>query len=148
MVCLRRDDPSASLKTLSPDLVAANLKVFVNRSQNPLFSEYVQRKLVQAGIHSHVTHIVSTQTDVQFQVLAGNGWGLVHESLKLDPDLKHMTIAGVQMRVRTAFVSNQNQEHPMFPLLAFRLAAICQSKPMELRTVAAVSARAPLRLAS
>lgn len=148
MVCLRRDDAFASAKSLSPGSVAANLKIFVNRSQNPLFFEYIQRKLVQAGIHPHVTHLVSTQTDVQFQVLAGNGWGLVHQSLKLDPDLKHMTITGVPLRVRTAFISNKNQEHPMFPLLAFRLAATCQSKRLELRTVDEVPGRAPLRPAS
>ncbi len=48
-VCLRKDDPCGTEKSLSPASVSANLKIFVNRSQNPLFSDYVKRKLGSAG---------------------------------------------------------------------------------------------------
>ncbi len=150
LVCLRRDDKHSGERSLSPASVSANLKISVNRKQNPLFYEYVRRKLLKSGIHPYITHVVSTQADVQLQVSAGNGWGLVHESLRLEPDLMHLKITGLSLRVRTAFISHTNQDHPLFPLLAYRLAATCENKPTELKRRPAIvlPAGSALRLAS
>ena len=133
LVCLREDDPHARSTSLSHQCVAAHLHVFVSRAQNPVFSKSLERKLANANIHARPTHFVSNPSDVQFQVQAGNGWGLVHESLNLEQGLVRRPIEGVPLRVRTAFISRKNQEHPLFPLLAFRLATKCENKPIELR---------------
>ena len=149
LVCLRRDDPYGTEKSLSPASVSANLKIFVNRSQNPLFSDYVKRKLSSAGINPRAMHLVATPADMQLQVQAGNGWGLVHESLKLDPDLTRLKITGVPIRVRTAFISHKNQDRPLFPLLAFRIAATCERRPLDFKRAAAeVHTGEHIRLAS
>jgi DNA-binding transcriptional LysR family regulator len=133
LICLREDDPHARSKNLSHQCVAAHLRVFVNRAQNPMLSMAIERKLAAANIQVRPTHFVSNPSDVQFQVQAGNGWGFVHESLKLEQGLVRRPIEGLPLRVRTAFISRKNEEHPLFPLLAFRLATTCENKPMELR---------------
>ncbi len=133
LVCLREDDPHAQAAKLSHRCVAAHLRVFVNRTQNPLFIKAIEGKLAAAGIQVNPTHFVSTPNEMQFQVLAGNGWGLVHESLKLDEGLVRLPIEGLPLRVSTAFISHKNQEQPLFALLAFRIAASCGNAPPELK---------------
>ena len=127
LLCMRADDPHAAESQIPISAVNQHLRIFVARAQNPLFSEQLERKLRRAGVEVRSTSFVSTPSDIQFQVQAGHGWGLVHESLKLDSDLVKKRVEGLSLWVKTAFICHRTQERPVLPLLAYRLAKTCQN---------------------
>jgi DNA-binding transcriptional LysR family regulator len=125
LVCLRRDDPLAKGLTLPQNAIAARLCILFGRVHQPLFYDALVRKFAKFGIELHPSDFVSAPAEMQYLVKSGKGFGLVQESVKLDPELTMMSIAGINLTVTTGFICHPAQIRPVLPMLAYRMERQC-----------------------
>jgi DNA-binding transcriptional LysR family regulator len=126
LVCMRADDPLAALETIPQDVIEDRLRIMVAKVHHPLFYDKLIRKLSKAGIHLNPSAFVSAPAEMQFLVESRKGWGLVRESTPLPQHLVTRSIAGLPIKITTAFVCRQEQQRPVLPLLAYNLSKRCE----------------------
>ncbi len=126
-VCLRADDPLAAAEAVPQAFVAERLRIVFDRSHHPLFYDKLIRKFDKAGIDLHPSECVSSPAELQYLVELGLGLGLVRESATLLPELTKRRIAGLDLKISTAFICLHEEARPALPLLGFRMASRCKS---------------------
>jgi len=62
---------------------------------------------------------------MQFLVKMGYGFGLVRESTPIAPELTTRSVAGLNLRITTAFVCHPAEQRPVLQLLAYRISKRC-----------------------
>jgi hypothetical protein len=65
---------------------------------------------------------------MEFLVKTQRCFGIVREHIPLDPELTVRPIAGVDLRLGTALVCHRDQQRPVFPMLAYRMAKRCEQR--------------------
>jgi hypothetical protein len=125
LVCLRRDDPLARFESLSKNHIEDRLRIAFSRDHHPLCYDEILRKFAKAKIRLTPTDFVSSPTDMQFLVKIGAGFGMMLETVPLDPELTLRSIAGLSIHVKTAFICLPDHQRPVLPLLASRMAKMC-----------------------
>ena len=138
LVCLRRDDPLASLESIPKTHIEDRLRIAFSRVHHPLCYDEIMRKFAKAKIRLTATDSVSSPTEMQFLVKLGAGFGLMLESVPLDSELTLRSIAGLSIHLKTALICLPDHQRPVLPLLASRLAKMC--------AVGSVGAEPPLQL--
>lgn len=128
LICLRRDDPFAHLSEIPKAAIAERLQVFFNRDNHPALYDRLLRQFKKAGIELHPTETYSARSEMQFLIKTQRCFGIVREHIPLDPELIARPIAGVDLSVTTALVCYREQERPVFPMLAYRMAQQCAKK--------------------
>lgn len=128
LICLRRDDPFASERELPKVAVAERLRIFFNRDCHPALYDRLIRQFKKAGMELHLTEMYSARSEMQFLVKTERCFGIVRENVPLDTELTVRPIAGVDIRVTTALVCHRDQQRPVFPMLAYRMAQQCAEK--------------------
>ena len=126
LVCLRRDDPVASLESVPADVASDRLSILFGRDHHPHLYDELMRKLGKSGIEVHPSEFVSSPAEMQFLVKTRRCFGLVRENAPLDPALTRLPIEGVRLRVSTAFVCHPEQKRPVVPILAYRVSKRCE----------------------
>jgi DNA-binding transcriptional LysR family regulator len=125
LLCLRRDDPFASAKEIPKEAIAARLRILFSRDYHPALYDEVLRKFKTAGIELRPTETYSAPAEMQFLVKTLHCFGLVREQVPLDPELTVRLIPGMDLRYRTALICHCDQQRPVFPMLAYRMAQRC-----------------------
>lgn len=128
LICLRRDDPFANYSEIPKAAIAEKLRVFFNRDYHPALYDRLLRQFRKAGIELHPTEIYSARPEMQFLVKTQQCFGIVRENIPLDADLTVRPIAGANLSIATALVCHREQERPVFPMLAYRMAQLCAKK--------------------
>jgi len=149
LVCLRGDDPLASLESIPKTHIEDRLRIAFSRVHHPLCYDEIMRKFAKAKIRLTPTDSVSSPTEMQFLVKIGAGFGLMLESALLDPDLTRRSISGVSIHVKTAFICLADTQRPVLPLLALRIAKMFADEAemsRKKRPVGSVGAEPPLQL--
>jgi DNA-binding transcriptional LysR family regulator len=126
LVCLRKDDPLAGLDALPREVIANRLKVFFDRSHQPMFYDKAMRRFAKHGIHLNPTEFVPDPAEMQFLIRRSKNMGLLLESTNLSPDLVFKKVDGVSLKITTALICLKNQQRPVLPILAFKLNEKCQ----------------------
>lgn len=121
LVCMRADDPLSALETIPVEAIEDHLRIVVSRVHHPMFYDNLVRKFSKAGVHLNPSSFVSSPSEVPFLVESRKGLGLVRESATLPQNLVTRKIAGLPIKVTTAFVCSQEQQRPVLPLLAYNL---------------------------
>ena len=127
-LCMRRDDPFASAAEVPKEAIAKHLRILFSRDSHPDLYDQVLRKFAKAGIALHPTVSYSAPGEIQFLIKTVRCFGLVRECTSLDPDLISRPIPGVDLRYRTALISHLDQQRPVFPMLAYRMAQKCAAE--------------------
>ncbi len=125
LVCLRKDDPSASYAEIPAAEISRRLQVMFERAVHPALYDALDRRLSGGGVRLKPSRHVTHPADMQFLVAERIGFGLCRASADLHPDLTLRPIAGVSLRIKTAIVCHRNYPRPFLPILAFRLASVC-----------------------
>lgn len=125
MVCLRCDDPLAREESIPRDHLADRLRILFPQTHHPLLYDYLMRRFSKARIALKPTAFVSAPAEMQSLVKAGAGFGLIHETSPLDPELTRRSISGLSLHVKTAFICHPAPQRPVLPLLAFRMSKLC-----------------------
>jgi DNA-binding transcriptional LysR family regulator len=149
LVCLRRDDPLARHESLSKIQIEDHLRILCARAHQPLFYDEVLRKFAKAKIRLTPTDFVASPNEMQFLIKLGAGFGLMLESVPLDPELTLRCVAGVSLHVKTAFICPTDTQRHVLPLLASRLAKMCadvDEMSGKKRPVGSVGVELPLQL--
>ena len=126
LVCLRADDPLAALEMIPREAIQDRLSIIFAKVHHPLFYDKLMRKMAKAGIHLRPSAFVSAPAEMQFLVQSKKGLGLVRESTPLSDQLVTRPIAGLPIRITTAFVCREEQQRPVLPLLAYNLSTRCK----------------------
>lgn len=151
MVCLRRDDPLAQEESIPQELIADRLRIGLARIHHPLLYDEVMRKFAKAKILLNPTEFVSSPAEMQFLVKMGAGFGLIRETVPLDPELTRRSISGLSLQVKTAFICHPTQPRPVLPLLAYRMAKLYAGKAEmngKKRPCGSVGVQLPLQIPS
>jgi DNA-binding transcriptional LysR family regulator len=127
-VCLRRDDPFASAPEIPTAAISERLIIFFNRDYHPALYDRLLRQFKKAGIALHPTETYSARTEMEFLVKTQRCFGIVREHVPLDPELTVRPIAGLNVRLATALVCHRDQQRPVFPMLAYRMAQQCAQR--------------------
>jgi DNA-binding transcriptional LysR family regulator len=117
LVCLRRDDPLAREECIPQELIADRLRIVLAQVHHPLLYDELMRKFAKAKILLKPTEFVSSPADIQFLVKMGAGFGLIRETVPLDPELTRRSISGLSLQVKTAFICHPTHPRPVLPLL-------------------------------
>jgi DNA-binding transcriptional LysR family regulator len=149
LVCLRRDDPLAREESIPQELIADRLRIGLARKHHPLLYDEVMRKFAKAKILLKPTEFVSSPAEMQFLVKMGAGFGLIRETVPLDPELTRRSISGLSLQIKTAFICHPTR--PVLPLLAYRMAKLYAGKAEmngKKRPSGSVGAQLPLQIPS
>ena len=149
MVCLRRDDPLAMLESIPKNHIEDRLRVLFARAHHPLCYDEVLRKFAKAKIRLTPTDFVASPNEMQFLIKLGAGFGLMLESVPLDPELTLRCVAGVSLHIKTAFICPTDTQRHVLPLLASRMAkmrADVDEMSGRKRPVGSVGVEPPLQL--
>ena len=130
LVCMRADDPLAALEILPPESIEDRLRIIFARVHHPFFYDKLIKRLSKAGIRLNPSAFVSAPSEMQFLVENRKGLGLVRESTPLPEHLVTRRIAGLPIKITTAFVCREEQQRPVLPLLAYNLSQRCE-EPMQ-----------------
>jgi DNA-binding transcriptional LysR family regulator len=128
LICLRRDDPLASAAEIPKTVISERLRILFNRDYHPALHDQLFRRFKRVGIELQPTETYSAPAEMQFLVKTRSCFGLVREHVPLDPELTTRTIAGVDLRIATALVYRRDQQRPVLPMLACRMAQRCGAK--------------------
>jgi DNA-binding transcriptional LysR family regulator len=126
LVCMRADDPLAALEILPPESIEDRLRIIFARVHHPFFYDKLIKRLSKAGIRLNPSAFVSAPSEMQFLVENRKGLGLVRESTPLPEHLVTRRIAGLPIKITTAFVCREEQQRPVLPLLAYNLSQRCE----------------------
>jgi hypothetical protein len=125
LICLRQDDPLAQLESIPKNHIEDRVRIALSRAHHPLCYDEILRKFTKAKFHLTPTDFVSSPTDMQFLVKIGAGFGMMLETLPLDPELTLRGIAGLSVHLKTAFICLPDHQRSVLPLLAARMAKMC-----------------------
>lgn len=125
LLCLRRDDPFASAKEIPKHAIAEQLRILFSRDYHPDLHDEILRRFKRAGIELHPTETYSAPAEMQFLVRTLRCFGLTRENVALDTEPTVRPIPGVDLRYATALICDPDQQRPVFPMLAYRMAHRC-----------------------
>ena len=149
MICLRRDDPLARFESIPRNHIEDRFRIALSRAHHPLCYDEILRKFAKAKIRLTPTDFVSSPTDMQFLVRIGAGFGMMLETVPLDPELTLRGIAGLSIHLKTAFICLPDHQRPVLPLLALRMAKTCADEAemsRKKRPVGSIGVDLPLQL--
>jgi len=149
LICLRRDDPLAQFESIPKNHIEDRVRIALSRTHHPLCYDEILRKFTKAKFRLTPTDFVSSPTDMQFLVKIGAGFGMMLETVPLDPELTLRGIAGLSIHLKTAFICLPDHQRPVLPLLASRLAKKCadvDEMSGKKRSVGSVGVELPLQL--
>jgi DNA-binding transcriptional LysR family regulator len=127
LICLRRDDPLARFESIPRNHIEDRLRIMFARVQHPLCYDEIMRKFAKAKIRLTPRDFVASPNEMQFLVKLGSGFGLMLESVPLDSELTLRRIAGLSIHLKTALISLPDHQRPVLPLLASRMARMCEN---------------------
>ena len=122
LLCMRRDDPLAKFQEVPRQEIAGRLRLLFHRDHHPPLHDLILRRFKRAGVELRPTETYSAPAEVQFLVRTRCSLGLVRDRAELDPELTTRPMTGIDIRVGTAFVCDKEQQRPVFPMLAYRMA--------------------------
>jgi DNA-binding transcriptional LysR family regulator len=125
MVCLREDDPLARHSSVARMEIEKRVKIVSSQTHHPLLYDHILQTLNRVGIALRPSEFVSSPEELQFLIKLRLGLGLVGETTPLAPELTKRPIAGVDIRIKTAFICHPAQQKSLFPILVYRLAQAC-----------------------
>ena len=131
MLCMRADDPFSTAEVIARSEVEERLRIMFARDLHPSLYDRIERKLSKANIRLRPREFVLHPTDLQFLVKERAGWALLRNSLSLESGLVLKPIAGVPLTVKSALVCLPVLEHPVLPMLAYRVAKYCISRRVD-----------------
>ena len=131
MLCMRADDPLCDAAAISRGVVEDRLRIMFARDLHPGLYDLIERKLAKAHIQLKPREFVLHPADSQFLVGQHNGWSLMQEHASIQPGLVLRAIDGISLTARTALVGLPVLEHPILPMLAYRLAKHCIARASE-----------------
>lgn len=104
LLCMRRDDPLARFTEVPRQEIARRLRLLFHRDHHPPLHDMILRKFKQAGVDLRPSETYSAPAELQFLVRTRRNLGLVRDRATLDPELTARPMAGIEIRVGTAFV--------------------------------------------
>jgi DNA-binding transcriptional LysR family regulator len=125
LVCLRKDDPLAQGIEIPRSVLGDRLKILFHRDYHPLLFDQLLKRFKAAGVNLRPTETICAPSEMQFLVQSSDCFGLVREGVSLDPELTALPIEGMNLRVRTGFVCNSEQQTPVLQMLARRMSQLC-----------------------
>jgi DNA-binding transcriptional LysR family regulator len=145
VVCMRSNDPAASLDEIAPSALEKKLKIFREPKQNPEGHRHLMELLDEVGVHPEVASTTSTPRDIQWMVKSGYGHALIREGSELEDGVVTRPVAGVNWAVDCALISKKSSSQRTIPALVralrkkLRIPAFMPSKkpPQSVRLSAA-----------
>jgi DNA-binding transcriptional LysR family regulator len=125
LICLRKDDPLAQFESLSKSQVVDRLRITFTRINHPLCYDEILRKFANAKMRLALTEFASSPAEMQFLVKIRMGFGIMLDTVPLDPELTLRSISGLSIHLKTAFICRSDHQRPVLPLLASRMAKSC-----------------------
>ncbi len=122
LICLRKDDPCASLTAIPKEVVAERLSIMFTRHSHPELHDYIMRKFNRAGMSIEPVDTFSAPAEMQFMVKTRGCFGLIREGVPLDVALTTRPMEGFTLRIGTALLCRKELQRPVLPLLAYRMA--------------------------
>jgi len=144
MLCMRADDPLSKDEAVAQTVIEDRLRIMFARELHPPLYDRIERKLATGHIRLCPREFVSHPADMQFLVKERAGWGLMRDDMRLESGLVLRPITGVSLTVRSALVCLPVLEHPVLPMLAYRVAKYCIARAEERSVRKPVSRVAPL----
>ena len=139
VLCMRADDPLSTDQAVAPTVVEDRLRIMFARELHPPLYDSIERKLAKGHIRLRPREFVLHPADMQFLVREGAGWALMREDMRLESGLVLRPITGVSLTVRSALVCLPVLEHPVLPMLAYRVAKYCIARAEDRSTRKPVS---------
>ena len=127
LVCMRKDDPLASVDAISPRQISDKLRICFDPSQHPELFAYLDSSLSRVGITLQAKHPCTAPIDMQWMVKQRLGYALVRESRKLDVDLISRPVVGMELIAESVFVYRNNRQSSHLAVLAYELKNIAQN---------------------
>ena len=127
-VCLRRDDPLAQRDELPREVIGDRLRVLFDRLQQPMFYDKLVRKFAKIDVALHPSEFASSPAEMHFLVARGKGMGIALESTEIPETLVKKSVAGLPLKIVTAFICLRTQKRPVLPMLAFQVSQRCHDK--------------------
>ena len=127
LVCMRKDDPLASVDAISPRQISDKLRICFDPSQHPELFAYLDSSLSRVGITLQAKHPCTAPIDMQWMVKQRLGYALVRASRKLDVDLISRPVVGMELIAESVFVYRNNRQSSHLAVLAYELKNIAQN---------------------
>ncbi|MGC1872791.1 MAG: LysR family transcriptional regulator [Acidobacteriaceae bacterium] len=121
LVCLRRDDPLASVQAIPREVLEERLKVFFDPEHHPRLYAHLLEILARMGVTVQPAYFASTPADMKWMIKRGLGYALVRESTPIDPELIALPVEGLETTVESAFVYNTSSQPAALRVLALEL---------------------------
>lgn len=128
MLCMRADDPFSGDQAVAQTVIEERLQIMFARELHPPLYDRIERKLARAHIRLRPREFVLHPADMQFLVKEGVGWALIRSDVRLESGLVLRPITGLSLTVRSALVCLPVLEHPVLPMLAYRVAKYCLAR--------------------
>jgi len=84
VVCMRSNDPAASLDEIAPSALEKKLKIFREPKQNPEGHRKLMEMLDAVGVHPEVVSTTAHPREIQWMVKLGHGHALIREGSELE----------------------------------------------------------------
>lgn len=124
MICLRKDDPMASLAAIPKESVAERLSIMFNRHSHPELFDHIFKRFARSAINICPTESYSAPSEMQFLVKHLGCFGLECKGIPLDPELTMRPIKGLRFCLETALVYRNEWHMRMLSILAYRMALV------------------------
>jgi DNA-binding transcriptional LysR family regulator len=124
MICLRKDDPMASLAAIPKESVEERLSIMFSRHSHPELFDHIFKRFARSAIHICPTESYSAPSEMQFLVKHHGYFGLECKGIPLDPELTMRPIKGLRFCLETALVYRNEWHMRMLSILAYRMALV------------------------
>ena len=121
MICLRKDDPMASLAAIPKESVEERLSIMFSRHSHPELFDHIFKRFARSAIHICPTESYSAPSEMQFLVKHHGYFGLECKGIPLDPELTLRPIKGLEICLETALVYRNERHKRMLSILAYRM---------------------------
>jgi DNA-binding transcriptional LysR family regulator len=116
VVCLRGDDPLASVAVIPPVALNGKLNIFDYQRYHPAAYDRIVKMLGEVGITPHPSTPTMNGEHIQWMVKEGMGYALVRADRPLLEGLVSRSIAGASWTIDSALVVKTGKLHPALPL--------------------------------
>jgi len=130
VVCMRSNDPAASLDEIAPSALEKKLKIFREPKQHPEGHRKLMEMLDVVGVHPEVASTTSTPSDIQWMVKSGYGHALIREGSELEASVVTGPVAGMSWTVDCALISKKSPSQKTIPVLVRALRKMRRIQPL------------------
>lgn len=141
VVCMRSNDPAASLDEIAPSSLEKKLKIFREPKHNPEGHRHLLEMLDEVGVHPEVASTTAHPRDIQWLVKSGYGHALIREGSELEAGVVTRPVAGVSWKVDCALISKKSPSQKTIPVLVRALRKKLRSPSLMLSKKPPQSAR-------